>query len=132
MDKVSVLLASSYTGLSQSLLRLMENEDWILVVGTSSLALDVVDTTKNMAPDVVIIDYDLTDKFVEISQVLLNIDPELKIVVLSVLDRVRQMAIELLLEQKTSDSGAIKWISKNSRPAELLKAISASRPRQLH
>ncbi|HEB12818.1 MAG TPA: response regulator transcription factor [Actinobacteria bacterium] len=132
MDKVSVLLASSYTGLSQSLLRLMENEDWILVVGTSSLALDVVDTTKNMAPDVVIIDYDLTDKFVEISQVLLNIDPELKIVVLSVLDRVRQMAIELLLEQKTSDSPAIKWISKNSRPAELLKAISASRQRQLH
>ncbi|KKL67288.1 hypothetical protein LCGC14_2136470 [marine sediment metagenome] len=131
MDKVSVLLASSYTGLSQSLQRLMENEDWIQVVGTSSLARDVVEMTNNLAPNVVVIDYELTDRFVEMAQALLNIDPEIKIVVLSVIDQVRQMATELLLEREPSDPAAIKWISKNSRPVELLGAISQSRQRQL-
>ncbi len=132
MDKVCVLLASSFTGLRQSLLQLMENENWIKVVGTSSLARDVVEMTKNLGPDVVVIDYDLPDKFVEICRVLLSIDPAIKIVVLSVLDPIRQMATELLLERKTSDPAAIKWISKNSRPSELLEAISKSRLKQLH
>ncbi len=131
MDKVSVLLASSYKGLRQSLRTLLENEGWINVVGTSDSMTEAVELTEKYLPQVVVLDYELAGSNMRIGQKLLDIDPDIKIIVLSVFDYVGQIGTEDTPGNE-HDLASVEWVSKNSNPADLLKLISGNRQRRIH
>ncbi len=131
MDKVSVLLASSYKGLRQSLRTLLENEGWINVVGTSDSMTEAVELAEKYLPQVIVLDYELAGSNTRIGQKLLDIDPDIKIIVLSVFDYVGQIGTEDT-PGAANDLASVEWVSKNSNPADLLKLISGNRQRRIH
>lgn len=132
VDKVSVLLASSHTGLCQSLQQVLEHEDWIKVVGTSSSKSDTLKLTETLDPQVIILDFDMAGEELETSRQILSIRPEVKIIILSVYDFVGQVTVK----RATKDAApveSVNWLSKQSNPSELLRSISTARKkRRIH
>ena len=133
MGRVSVLLASSHMGLCQSLQQVLELEDWITVVGTSSSELDTLDLARALAPEVVILDYDLTGESLDIGRQILRTSPETKIIVLSLYDYLGQVTVKTAPEGQGFEVDSVEWLSKNSSAAELIKSVATvKKKRRLH
>lgn len=133
MDKVSVLLASSQKSLRQSLRTVLENEDWIQVVGTSASRADALEMAKELAPQVVVLDMDLEGDGLEAGRMILEVSPEAKIIVLSTYDYVGRVTVKPALKGEAPELDSVDWLSKKSSLADLLKTISATkRSRRVH
>ena len=102
MEKVSVLLASSYRGSGENMHKLLKNEKWIQVVGTSSSVTDAIEMTEKLAPEVVVVDRELADSNAHIEQRLLDIDPGIKIIFLKNSDSVGHVKPEPMLYERAS------------------------------
>ena len=133
MDKISVLLASSHKSLRQSLRAVLENEDWIQVVGASASRADALELAKELAPQVVVLDMDLEGDGLEAGRQILEVSPEAKIIVLSTYDYVGQITVKPSPNGEAPEIASVDWLSKKSSLADLLKTISGvKRRRRIH
>jgi DNA-binding NarL/FixJ family response regulator len=130
VEKINVLLASTHTGLCQSLQQVLELEQWMNVVVTSESETGVLMLAKTMIPEVIILDLDLTDSNPDISRQIFEMSPEAKIIVLGLHDHSGRVIVESKNDNGTLSYNSVEWLSKNSSPAELIKSISKSRKKR--
>lgn len=68
--------------------KLLKNEKWIHIVGTSNSVTDAIELTEMLSPEIVVVDRELADSDTHIEQQLLDIDPGIKIIFLKNTDSV--------------------------------------------
>ena len=124
LEKISVLLAGSEPDLNQNLKEIIENSGGINIVGSSDSKKRILDLAKELLPEVIVVDLGFAGDGLRASQQLLKISPKSKIIVLSVYDYIGRVDIQTLPEDGQSALDSIQWLSKNSKPAELLELIS--------
>ena len=124
LEKISVLLAGSEPDLNQNLKEIIENSGGINIVGSSDSKKRILDMAKELLPEVIVVDLGFAGDGLRASQQLLKISPKSKIIVLSVYDYIGRVDIQTLPEDGQSALDSIQWLSKNSKPAELLELIS--------
>ena len=112
---------------------MLELEEWITVVGTSASELDTLDLARKLAPEVVILDYDLTGESLDVGRRILSTSPETKIIVLSLYDYLGQVTVKTAPEGQAFEVDSVEWLSKNSSAAELIKSVATvKKKRRLH
>lgn len=124
MDQVSVLLASSHIGLRLSLQQVLENEGWIKVVGMPASEADTLNLARTLAPQVIIVDFDLADDSVETGRRILKMSPDIKIILLGPHDHVSSVARKPATQAAAVLVESIEGLSKDSSPAELMQSIA--------
>ncbi len=126
MEKVSVLIASSNKGLRQSLEKVLAQEDWINIVGTSISTSGTLKLAKMFVPQVVVIDFSIAGEDLRIGEQVLELSPDAKIIVLSKYDLVGKVDVKSISgspAKETYEIDSIDWLSKSSNTGSLLKLI---------
>ncbi len=114
---VRVVVIDDHEMILQSLVRLLRDDPRIVVVGTALTAAQGIEITRQVRPDVVIIDYVLPDMVApDAMQVLRKVCPEVKIVTFS--GSVRPGA--LYASMKTGSSA---WVRKTRAIQELRDVV---------
>ncbi len=112
---------------------MLEMEDWITVVGTSSSEGDTIDLAGKHAPEVVILDYDLTGTSLEIGRKILKSSPGTKIILLSLYDYIGKVTVNAAPSASGGEIDSIEWLSKNASAAELIRSVAgAKKKRRFH
>lgn len=134
MAKVSVLLASSNRGLRTSLHSVLEAEGWIEVVASADDRDEAVRLTKNLSPEVVVIDDSVTGDHLQACEQMMEVSPGVKVVVLGssreaqdsrdeIIDSISNGSMEGNTDGGTSMKGSMESVSVHSSPASLLDSI---------
>jgi DNA-binding NarL/FixJ family response regulator len=126
LDKVSVLLATSHKSLAHSLQTVLDHEDWIEVVGSSASHAETLALAESLAPEVVVIDYELAGDGLETGREILRSTPAAKIIILSVYDYADQIAAGSAGKERPRAVKSMEWLSKRASLAELLTSISSA------
>jgi EAL domain-containing protein (putative c-di-GMP-specific phosphodiesterase class I) len=101
----------------QSVVRLLEDDPQIVVVGTALTAAEGIAITQKLRPDVVILDYYLPDMAaIDAIRMLLEVHPEAKIVTLTGSDRRGALYASMR-------AGSSAWVRKTRAIQELRDAV---------
>lgn len=114
---VRVVLIDDHEMILQSLVRLLRDDPLIVVVGTALTAAQGIEVTRQVRPDVVIIDYVLPDMIApDAMRVLRKVCPEVKIVTFS--GSVRPGALYASMK-----AGSSAWVRKTRAIQELRDVV---------
>ncbi len=122
-EKINVLLAGSEDVISADLRKVLEKEDWINVVGSSSSAATAKALAEETSPEIIVMDLGFAGDGIKASQELLKVSPDSKIIVLSIYDYIGKVDVHPVSPESAAHLDSIEWLSKQSKPAELLKTI---------
>ncbi|MFQ5957330.1 MAG: response regulator [Candidatus Brocadiales bacterium] len=119
MDKIRVLLADDHTIVREGLSAILKGENWIEVVDEAEDGRRAVEKTKELVPDVVVMDatMPLLNGF-EATREILRLVPKTKVVVLTTQSNEEYLRQMLL-------AGASAYLAKKSTAADLIAAIRA-------
>ncbi len=123
-EKINVLLAGSKDELSADLQKVLEKESWINVVGSSSSTATAKTLAEETSPEIIVMDLEFAGDGIKASQELLKVSPDSKIIVLSIYDYVGKVEVHSVSPESATHLDSIEWLSKQPKPAELLKTIS--------
>ena len=123
-EKINVLLAGSEEEISADLQKVLEKEGWINVVGSSDSAATAKALAEETSPEIIVMDLGFAGDGIKASQELLKVSPDSKVIVLSIYDYVGKVAVHPVSPESTAHLDSIEWLSKQCKPAELLKTIS--------
>ncbi len=129
-EKINVLLAGSEAELSGTLRNILESEGWINVVGASRSSVEAQELARSTSPEIIVIDLDFEGDGIQASQDLLKVSPDSKIVVLNIHDYIGKVSVHPVSQAGAVTLESIEALSKDSSPAELIKAISKSGKKQ--
>ena len=117
--KIRVLLAEDHTLVRQGFRRILEDDPRITVVGEASTGLSAIQLSKELKPDVVVMDLSMPELGgLEASAEILKDFPETKILVLS-------MYSNQAYVRKAFEIGAKGYILKNAIEVDLTQAVIA-------
>ena len=122
---IRVVLIDDHEMILQSMVRLLYDDPQIAVVGTALTAEEGIAVTQEERPDIVIVDYSLTDMDApDAIKLLRTVHPEVKVITLSGSDRPGA----LYASMRAGSSG---WVKKTRAIQELRNAVlnvAAGRP----
>ena len=122
MDKkseITVLLADDHGIVRKGIRSLLEQESWIKIVGEAEDGMEVLKKAGTLLPDILVLDISLPLlNGLEVARRLNKLQPEIKIIILSMHD-----SEELIYE--TLQAGVKGYILKKSAPDQLVSAIRA-------
>jgi DNA-binding NarL/FixJ family response regulator len=117
--KIRVLLAEDHTLVRQGFRRILEDDPRITVVGEASTGLSAIQLSKELKPDVVVMDLSMPELGgLEASAEILKDFPQTKILVLS-------MYSNQAYVRKAFEIGAKGYILKNAIEVDLTRAVIA-------
>lgn len=119
MSKIRVLLADDHTIVRQGLRALLDSQEDIEVVGEAEDGRQAFEKTKELIPDIVIIDITMPNlNGIEATRQIKKLNPEIKVLVLTVHDN--EEYIHQILQ-----AGASGYLLKESAVTDLVSAINA-------
>ena len=119
MSKIRVLLADDHTIVRQGLRALLDSQEDIEVVGEAEDGRQAFEKTKELLPDVVVIDITMPNlNGVEATRQIKKLNPEIKVLVLTVHDN--EEYVHQMLQ-----AGASGYLLKESAVTDLVSAINA-------
>jgi two-component system, NarL family, response regulator NreC len=119
MSKIKVLLADDHTIVRQGLRALLESQEDIEVVGEAEDGRQAFEKTKELVPDVVVIDITMPNlNGVEATRQIKKLNQEIKVLVLTVHDN--EEYVHQILQ-----AGASGYLLKESAVSDLVSAINA-------
>ncbi|MGR3293950.1 MAG: response regulator, partial [Candidatus Scalindua sp.] len=119
MSKIKVLLADDHTIVRQGLRALLDSQEDIEVVGEAEDGRQAFEKTKELVPDVVVIDITMPNlNGVEATRQIKKLNPEIKVLVLTVHDN--EEYVHQILQ-----AGASGYLLKESAVSDLISAINA-------
>ena len=114
---IRVIVVDDHTLVRDSLCRLLENENDIEVVSQTGYGREAVELCRKYKPDVVVLDYGLTDiDGLEVTRKIMDLDLGIKVLILTMYAN-EEYAIRLL------QTGASGFVVKAASSDELLKGI---------
>ena len=114
---VRVVVIDDHQMILESLVRLFRDDPLITVVGTAPTAQEGIDVTRRERPEIVVIDYNLTDMDApEAIRLLRTTCPEVKIITLSGADRPGALFA-------ATRAGSSAWVNKAQAVQELRAAV---------
>jgi DNA-binding NarL/FixJ family response regulator len=117
--KIRVLLAEDHTLVRQGFRRILEDDPHITVVGEASTGLSAIQLTKELQPDVVVMDLSMPELGgLEASAEILRDLPQTKILILSMYSNEAYV-------RKAFEIGAKGYILKNAIEVDLTRAVIA-------
>jgi two-component system response regulator NreC len=117
--KTKVLLVDDHTIVRQGIKALLDTQEGIEVVGEAEDGREAIEKAKQMAPNVIVIDITMPNlNGIEATRQIKKINPEMKVLVLSVHDN--EEYIHRILQ-----AGASGYLLKESAVSELVSAINA-------
>jgi len=117
--KIRVLLAEDHTLVRQGFRRILEDDPRITVAGEASTGLSAIQLSKELKPDVVVMDLSMPELGgLEASAEILKVFPETKILILS-------MYSNQAYVRKAFEIGAKGYILKNAIELDLTRAVIA-------
>lgn len=117
--KIRVLLVEDHTLVRQGFRRILEDDRRIVVVGEAGTGLAAIEHFKTLRPDVVVMDLSMPELGgLEASAEILKIDPEVKILILSMYSNEAYV-------QKALEVGALGYVLKNAIEVDLTRAVMA-------
>ena len=117
--KIRVLLAEDHTLVRQGFRRILEDDPRITVVGEAGTGLAAIEQTKDMDPDVIIMELAKPELGgLAASAGILKVDPGMKILIL------RKYSNEAYV-RKALDIGARGYVLKNAIEVDLTRAVLA-------
>jgi DNA-binding NarL/FixJ family response regulator len=117
---VGVLIVDDHRMFSESLARLLADEQGIAVLGVAATGADAIDVVSRLHPNVVLMDYQLPDQDgVAVTAAIRRQDPSVMVVMLtgSTEDRVLLAAL---------DAGCSGFLTKDRAAAEVVHAVRAA------
>ena len=118
MDKVTVLVVDDHSLIRRGLMEVLAEEDSILVVGEAADGAEAVSKTKDLAPDVVVMDLSMPNvSGLEAIQELQAFDPPPNILVLTVSESEQDLFAAL-------EAGARGYVLKHAVSEELVRAVT--------
>lgn len=119
MSKIRVLLADDHTIVRQGLRALLDSQEDIEVVGEAEDGRQAFEKTKELIPDIVVIDITMPNlNGIEATRQIKKLNPEIKVLVLTVHDN--EEYIHQILQ-----AGASGYLLKESAVTDLVSAINA-------
>jgi len=119
MSKIKVLLADDHTIARQGLRALLDSQEDIEVVGEAEDGRQAFEKTKELVPDVVVIDITMPNlNGIEATRQIKKLNPEIKVLVLTVHDN--EEYVHQMLQ-----AGASGYLLKESAVSDLVSAINA-------
>jgi two-component system response regulator NreC len=119
MSKIKVLLADDHTIVRQGLRALLDSQENIEVVGEAEDGRQAFEKTKELVPDVVVIDITMPNlNGVEATRQIKKLNQEIKVLVLTVHDN--EEYVHQILQ-----AGASGYLLKESAVSDLVSAINA-------
>ena len=119
MSKIRVLLADDHTIVRQGLRALLDSQEDIEVVGEAEDGRQAFEKTKELIPDIVVIDITMPNlNGIEATRQIKKQNPEIKVLVLTVHDN--EEYIHQILQ-----AGASGYLLKESAVTDLVSAINA-------
>jgi len=119
MSKIRVLLADDHTIVMQGLRALLDSQEDIEVVGEAEDGRQAFEKTKELIPDIVVIDITMPNlNGIEATRQIKKLSPEIKVLVLTVHDN--EEYIHQILQ-----AGASGYLLKESAVTDLVSAINA-------
>ncbi len=119
MSKIKVLLADDHTIVRQGLRALLDSQEDIEVVGEAKDGRQAFEKTKELLPDVVVIDITMPNlNGVEATRQIKKLNQEIKVLVLTVHDN--EEYVHQILQ-----AGASGYLLKESAVSDLVSAINA-------
>ena len=120
MDKIGVLIVDDHAVVRQGLRTLLELQDDIEVVGEATNGLESVEQTRQLLPDVVLMDLVMPEMDgIEATRKIRALSPNTKVIILT----------SFAEDEKVFPSikaGALGYLLKNVSPPDLVKAIQAA------
>ncbi len=117
MDPIKVLIVDDHTLFRRGIAAVLANEESLKVVGEASDGLEAIEKTKEIAPDVILMDLNMPRcSGLEAIQALQTEMPQVNVLVLTV----SEMESDLFAAVKF---GATGYILKKAEPEELIHAI---------
>jgi len=118
-DRIEVLLVDDHPVVRKGLQSCLANQDRVKIIGEAADGQQALSLTLEMRPDVVLLDIDLPRlSGIEVTELLRKQAPDVRILVLSVHGN-RDYIFQII------QAGAHGYISKESPPEELLRAIES-------
>ena len=119
MSKIRVLLADDHTIVRQGLRASLDSQEDIEVVGEAEDGRQAFEKTKELIPDIVVIDITMPNlNGIEATRQIKKLNPEIKVLVLTVHDN--EEYIHQILQ-----AGASGYLLKESAVTDLVSAINA-------
>lgn len=117
LDMIKIYLADDHTLIREGIKNLTLKEKDIVVIGETSNPAVIVEQVKNLNPDILILDISMPGKSgLDVLKELKLIAPGIKVLIMTIIP-------EEQLAKRTLKAGALGYITKDSDPEELLKAI---------
>ncbi len=119
MSKIRVLLADDHTIVRQGLRALLDSQEDIEVVGEAENGREAFEKTKQIAPDIVVLDITMPNlNGIEATRQIKKLNPEIKVIVLTVHDNEEYV-------HQVLQAGASGYLLKESAVSDLVSAINA-------
>ena len=119
MSKIRVLLADDHTIVRQGLRALLDSNEDIEVVGEAENGREAFEKTKQIAPDIVVLDITMPNlNGIEATRQIKKLKPEIKVIVLTVHDNEEYV-------HQVLQAGASGYLLKESAVSDLVSAINA-------
>ena len=117
MDPIRLLIADDHQIIIDGIKSLLEDEDWLKVIGEAGNGRAVLDFLKVLTPDVILMDIDMPVlNGIEATKLIKEKFPHVKVIILS-------MHNESGLIKTLLKTGADGYVLKNADRSELLEAI---------
>jgi NarL family two-component system response regulator LiaR len=120
MDRIGVLIVDDHAVVRQGLRTLLELQEGIEVVGEAANGLESVEQTRQLLPDVVLMDLMMPEMDgIEATRRIRSLSPSTKVIILT----------SFAEDDKVFPSikaGALGYLLKNVSPADLIKAVQAA------
>ncbi len=123
---IRVVLADDHEMVREALARILEESGRIRVVAQAKDGLEALAAVANSLPDVVVLDYTMPNlDGAQVTERLLNVRPDIKILVLTVHENIHY-AVRVL------ESGAHGYVIKSAAVDELVEAIDSVRQGKIY
>ncbi len=120
--RIRILVADDHAIVRQGLVRLLSAEPDLEVVGEASGGHAAVERTRNLLPDVVVMDVSMKEgDGVEATRAIHAELPQVRVIGLSMYDEAEQ-------GERMREAGAVGYVSKIAPSETLIAAIRACRP----
>ncbi len=117
MESIRVFIADDNRLLREGLVSLLGDQEDLIVIGTAPSGHEALEQIKNLCPDVVLIDIGMPDKDgIEVTRVLHQDMPEVKVVILGMLDLTEEI-------MQCIEAGAVGYVLKEASFDHLEKTI---------